>query len=258
MGFSLKKTFKKVTRKLDPVFGPKSWKTGAMIAGGAVASKALGGRMPAGGGAGGGPPGGGFNISSLLPSVVGAAGDIYSAGEVAKGQESANAAGLASAREQMRFQERMSSTSHQREVADLAAAGLNPALSANSGASTPVGASADFVNAAPDIRGVASRGISSALEMRRLEKDIEEAQSRIDLNKTTARATDTEVDRKRVGMTGTVLGTDLGTYIKSLVKKRARTAVQTWKDFQEMRGESKARRSRLLHLKHLDASDYYR
>ena len=81
---------------------------------------------------------------TLLSGGLSVLGGLFGQRASAKSARRAMEFEAAQAQKQMDFQERMSNTAHQREVADLRAAGLNPILSATGGggASSPSGASA--------------------------------------------------------------------------------------------------------------------
>ncbi len=122
----------------------------------------------------------GAGAAALL--AMGAIGSSAASGYASyRGTQMANQAAAERARDMMRFQERMSSTAHQREVADLRAAGLNPILSAGGGASSPGGAM-------PPVRNVMEGAAASAQGLPRITAEVQAIMAK------------TKVDKKSAGL----------------------------------------------------------
>lgn len=124
-----------------------------------------------------------FITGSLISGGLSSLGSIYSN---TKQQQLAN--------KQMKFQKEMSSTAHQREVADLRKAGLNPILSAGGqGASAPSGAMANITN---PLEG-AGESMKSILQSKQLKQQDQSIQADIQAKKIQNAKTSQEIKMMR-------------------------------------------------------------
>jgi len=142
----------------------------------------------------------------MIPALIGAGASII-------GGIMANNASAKSAQRQMDFQAQQSATAHQREVADLRAAGLNPILSSKyGGASTPPGASyqaQDVVTPGVNSAVASHRVAAEVKQMENAQKELlqsqaEQARSQSQLNATQAQKVEaeTELTRAEIPHTG--------------------------------------------------------
>jgi len=109
-------------------------------------------------------------LSSLVKTV---AAPLIGGAFSAFGAERQNAAAQAASQKQMDFQREMSSTSYQRAMADMEAAGLNPVLAyQQGGASSPGGSTYSPVNVGAAAVTGAAGASSSAVQVRRTTAEI--------------------------------------------------------------------------------------
>nr|UXQ88028.1 MAG: DNA pilot protein [Microvirus sp.] len=131
------------------------------------------------------------------------------------------------AQKQKDFQERMSNTSHQRQIKDLKKAGLNPILSATSGASSPGGASGSGAQARHE--DTVSPAVNSALNANLV---------RAQIAKINAETDNTKKLGTTIGVTADVAGSvqegvDKAQSVWEWIKDKAPTSAKDWKRLED-------------------------
>ena len=160
-------------------------------------------------------------------------GDILTGGAIsnAKSVESTNAANFAESQRNRDFQERLSGSAYQRAVADMRAAGLNPALAyANGGASTPSGATATAT--APRKGDIGAGLLNTAKTVASEGASLQQVGSQTELNKT--QSTVNEVNAEKLG--NDARSTEENT---KLIKERTKIAKEDVETAKERKKQAK-------------------
>lgn len=229
--FPMQSSAVQVSQGKNPLRDPS---TQAYMGAGALAAAgvAAGGSGAAAGGAGaaagatGGPSTAtsGGAASEWLGPALGAFGNIAGGYISSRGQDRANEQNLGIAREQMAFQERMSSTAYQRAFADMKAAGLNPILAAKAPASTPSGAAIAMENAMSPIGQSVSAAVSSAVDAVRLRGEMAKMASEVGLNVAAMKTSETQASLNAANAKAAGASAEMNSANAHLLRKKYRAA----------------------------------